>query len=95
MIVLVLLLEDALHYFFVAVVLDVVAAEHCHAEGDLFALVLTDVISLVHLYLLSFVERVLFWEIEKIDVFVSFHHMRFGVHIGRIFWLCPELYKLL
>ena len=88
------MLEDALHYFFVAVVLDVVAAEHCHAEGDLFALVLTDVISLVHLYLLSFVQRVLLREIEKVDVFVSFHHMRFRVHIARIFWFCPELYKL-
>ena len=82
------MLQDALHYFFVAVVFDVVAAEHSYVKKHLFALVLADVISFIHFNLFPFIESAL--QEGKI----GFGHVGFGVHIVRVFWFCPELDEL-
>ena len=65
MIVLVLLLHYRLHDFDVAVVLDVVVAEHRHTEVHLLAdvLVLVDFVLPAVLFVLELLDAMTFWQV--------------------------------
>ena len=68
MVVLVLLLHYRLHNFDVAVVLDVVVAEHRHAEVHLLTnvLVLVDFVLSAVLFVLELLDAVTLWQVPEL-----------------------------